>query len=509
MISIDGRVQTLNMQAPDDATWQRVATLVEEAIRSAALDAELPGRVFVVRELDVGNIARAASPQSLALAIEGAVERVTSQAVSGDDPAAAVAPMIYFKDDASVVLSLAQRVASNKPATEWFWPSIVKGWTPNTPAERAIPLLIERAVSTSGGVVTLAQVVDVLASTGVLDKLLERLSPQDGRALLKTIGWTEAMVRTAGAGDSSENAPPPQLPVRAQGLVQRWVAQWNGDARDPRALWLGAMLLVADRPGRATSEELPELVRRWLAAVVEQSQGKVDDPGGNDVAAQAVRRDDLIADARAWLQSHPRSPLDSLFGGGPPRPILPSDSIANRNAVDRRSDDDDSSVALPDESPVWKNPRRSEHAGFLFLIPLLTRTGLTRIVADNPSLIERDWTTALLLRLARRLGVPREDPAVVWTARPVSIAHADRSLTAEVFRAARIRLRMEAGISLRELARRSGAIVVTHSSIDVFLDRSELDANVRRAGLDADPDFVPWLGRAVTFHYLESVDLSA
>src|SRR4051812_33577026 len=311
------------MRAPDDATWQRVAELVEEVIRTAALDAELPGRLFVVRQLDIGTIARSPSPQILALAIQTAVQRVIAQAVSGENSAASTAPMIYFKDDTSAVLSLAQRVASNKPTTEWFWPSVVKSWTPSLPAERAIPLLIERAVATSGGVVTLAQVVDTLASTGVLDKLLERLSPPEGRALLETIGWTEAMVGSARTSDVDANALVPQMPARSQHLVQRWVTQWNSDARDPRAVWLGAMLLVADRPGRATSAELPELVRRWLAAVVGKSQANAVDAVENDVAAQAVRRDDLIADARAWLQSHPRSPLDSLFGGGPPRPMMP------------------------------------------------------------------------------------------------------------------------------------------------------------------------------------------
>jgi hypothetical protein len=538
VISIDGRVQTLTMRAPDDATWQRVAELVEEAIRTAALDAELPGRVFVVRQLDIGTIARSPSPQSLALAIQAAVERVTAQAVSGEDPAASTAPMIYFKDDTNAVLSLAQRVATNKPSTEWFWPSVVKSWTPSMPPERAIPLLIERAVSTSGGVVTLAQVVDVLASTGVIDKLLERLSPQEGRALLETIGWTDAMVVAArgsdggarvanasdadafgagafGAGalaadafaaDASRLVPP--MPARSQQLVQRWVTQWKSDARDPRAVWLGAMLLVADRPGRATSAELPEVVRRWLAAVVAQSRASDGEEAPNEVAAQAVRRDDLIADARAWLQSHPRSPLDSLFGGGPPRPITPGESIVHREDVERRLEDDERRLPRS-EPPVWRHPRRSDHAGFLFLIPLLTRTGLTAIVAGNPGLIERDWPAALLVRIARRLGIPNDDPAIAWAfGRPTTIAHADRSLTAEVLRAARIRLRMQVGMPMRQVVGRSGAIVATRTHIEVFLDRGDVDSNIRQAGLDADAAFAPWLGRDVQFHYLGGVDVS-
>jgi hypothetical protein len=38
---------------------------------------------------------------------------------------------------------------------------------------------------------------------------------------------------------------------------------------------------------------------------------------------------------------------------------------------------------------------------------------------------------------------------------------------------------------------------------------SQVDMTVRRAGLDLDPGWVPWLGRVVQFHYLDSLDVSA
>ncbi len=508
MTTIAGRVQTLNMRAPDEATAQRVMALIEGAIRTATIAGGMPGRVVVIRQLDVGTILQAASPASIALAVETAIQRVVSNAVSGDDPAAATAPMIYFKDDATVILSLSERVANGKPTTEWFWPSLVKGWTPNTPTDRAIALLIEQAMATSAGVVTLAQVVATLASTGVLDKLLARLSESDGLALLKAIGWTVAMVNArADAG-----APAPQMPASSQVLVQQWVHRWGGDVRDPRALWLGAMLLVADRPARSTNVQLPDLVRVWLASVAGQSQADADDDLRTSAATQAMRRDDLIADTRAWLQLHQRSPVDSLFRMWPPVPLAPRDPAFDTNAVERRPHDDepDGGEHSPGEPPSWKTPRPSNYAGFLFLVPLLTHTGITRIVADDPGLIERDWTAALLLRFARRLGVPRGDPAIAWiVAYPVVISQADRSLTADVMREARVRLRMEAGLTMRQLVHRYGAVVATPSEVDVLLHHADVDAGVRRAGLDRDPGWTPWLGRVVQFHYLDAIDVSA
>src|SRR3569833_3840349 len=140
MTSIDTRIQMLNLRAPDEATGQRISTLVEEAIRMAALDADIPVCVFVVCQLDLSSLPRAAPPAVLAHAIDVAVERVVANAVAAEDPGASAAPMVCFKNDNSVVLALAQRIASNRPSAEWFWPADGKDWPPRAPDAREIQL---------------------------------------------------------------------------------------------------------------------------------------------------------------------------------------------------------------------------------------------------------------------------------------------------------------------------------------------------------------------------------
>jgi hypothetical protein len=301
------------------------------------------------------------------------------------------------------------------------------------------------------------------------------------------------------------------MPAYAQSFVQRWVAEWGGDVRDPRALWLGAMLLVADLPARSTSAQLPDVVNAWLATVMDQSPADAGDARASE-ATQAIRRDDLIAATRSWLQFHPPAATDALLGRWPLVPLPPRDPTFGTSAAERRPRDDEARGGKQpaDPPPSWETPRPTRHAGLPFLVPLLTRSGVTRIVTANPGLLERDWTTALLLRFARRLGVPRDDPAIACLAsHPVAIFHTDRVLTAEIMRAARDRLRTEAGLTLRQLVCRSGAVVATHRDVDVLLHRADVDAGVRRAGLDVDPGWTPWLGRVVLFHYLDAVGVSA
>ncbi|KYG01714.1 hypothetical protein BE20_52425 [Sorangium cellulosum] len=56
----------------------------------------------------------------------------------------------------------------------------------------------------------------------------------------------------------------------------------------------------------------------------------------------------------------------------------------------------------------------------------------------------------------------------------------------------------------RALACRAGAIVITDDEIRVELSARAIDVDVRRAGLDFDPGWVPWLRRRVRIAYTDA-----
>jgi hypothetical protein len=62
-------------------------------------------------------------------------------------------------------------------------------------------------------------------------------------------------------------------------------------------------------------------------------------------------------------------------------------------------------------------------------------------------------------------------------------------------------LRRFARIGLASLVSRPAAIALTATHADIRFDLTCADLRVRRAGLDLDPGWVPWLGRVVTFGY--------
>jgi hypothetical protein len=55
---------------------------------------------------------------------------------------------------------------------------------------------------------------------------------------------------------------------------------------------------------------------------------------------------------------------------------------------------------------------------------------------------------------------------------------------------------------LAAVVRRWGSVTAEPGRLDVALDLDELSLDVRRAGLDLDPGWIPWLGRVVRFRYV-------
>jgi hypothetical protein len=62
-------------------------------------------------------------------------------------------------------------------------------------------------------------------------------------------------------------------------------------------------------------------------------------------------------------------------------------------------------------------------------------------------------------------------------------------------------LKKYAQIDLRRMVNRPGHVATTRTHLDVTFDPKQLDIGIRRAGLDIDPGWVPWLGRVVYIHY--------
>jgi len=165
----------------------------------------------------------------------------------------------------------------------------------------------------------------------------------------------------------------------------------------------------------------------------------------------------------------------------------------------------------------------------------MRRLGIAEAVEASPALAEADLAAHILRDLARRAGVSTRDPillaldpadddsppgelnlasealaampAAAWPAnlRPPT----ERPCTSPgLLRAWTLGVRRwcwhYAGMSSEEIVHRPGVVWSSRADIDVTLPLDQADLRIRRAGLDIDPGWLPWLGsygRVVRFHY--------
>ena len=66
--------------------------------------------------------------------------------------------------------------------------------------------------------------------------------------------------------------------------------------------------------------------------------------------------------------------------------------------------------------------------------------------------------------------------------------------------------RRQARIGLASLVCRSGRVKPSLTHLQIGFELAEADLRVRRMALDVDPGWVVWLGRVVSFQYLEFRD---
>ena len=62
-------------------------------------------------------------------------------------------------------------------------------------------------------------------------------------------------------------------------------------------------------------------------------------------------------------------------------------------------------------------------------------------------------------------------------------------------------------MGLRPLVTRPGLVAATRTHLDVTFDQTRLEIGIRKAGLDINPGWVPWLGRVIYFHYPASEEI--
>ncbi len=530
------RVRTLRLRAPTAEQARHVAVALADALHTATLPGADQGRLVLIRRLALERVDPRASSATLALEVERAARLAVAAAEPADSPAAAQADAVIFGDRAEAVVLVARRVARRQRTDEWYWPAALPGWHAAQSRSDTWAWLLTLAHSQPASAVTACAVVREALSAGAADELASSLPPQAGAIWLRAAGWEPIPTRDPLPSRELVAIPHAQF-------LRAWVTRWG--PQDDRSLWLATILVVLARPARADDACLPQRVRPWLDAVASfgVAHERVSRAAGPPppLPSRASRGDDLLSAPHQPLEKKTDAstvgdwavptriaassvatgePVQHVEREMPPRPEAPT--IAESPAM---AASDPTLAGAPVDTVVPLAGASTGFAGLLFLVPALARLDMAGFLHANPPFTDSAFAARLLVFVGQRLGLRRDDPMAL-AIEPVDDCEPDPDefllparlsgilATPAPRTPARTALevwlvglrrwcRRVARLGLHSLIRRPGRVLSSRTHLEVCFNLAHGDLRVRRAGLDIDPGWVPWLGRVVLFHYEE------
>ena len=287
----------------------------------------------------------------------------------------------------------------------------------------------------------------------------------------------------------------------------------------PETIFVARDVITRSAIARASAAKLAELAPLSISAIATLAALEIDPMA---VSRRGARAQHVLASVERDLRA-------ASLGASSRRHATAGQADAEVESLDVRTDDErPPTVKSAHESPIELQPpgidtiRRQSPTrcgGLLYLINIAGEIRLADRILDDERLIRRGsrW---VLHQIAMRLGVDHDDPAALAFAGLLPNQPSPASLetppdTSEVSALADLRSVLVCALRdalsraddgdealVRFVCERQGVVVADPGWIEVRLKLEDVSIDIRRAGLDRDPGWVPWLGVVITVRYV-------
>ena len=336
-------------------------------------------------------------------------------------------------------------------------------------------------------------------------------------AVLQACASSTRFADALAAGEATGSGDTPALASTASGAavapadaVALLRAVPATDAR--RRLWITrlALLLSDPRQARRGAAAIDRLVAPLLAADLETAPSPKDTNHG----PAPDRRSDATAASHEDTGPESEGPRGDVSAA---QPTVGAE--ADRRAASADGPDDAAvavAVAVDVDSAIEPIVGHSEHAGLLLLLPLLEPCGVLALLDDERVWPASSWPLALHRFATSLVPLAADDAAALAfcgrrptdaVPRPfarLSTAQSEALARASDLLHAALVLRLPAwrGAGLIErVALRRGRIQADPAWFEVRYALRDVSIDLRRAALDLDPGFIPWLGIVLRYVY--------
>ncbi|QNM98649.1 hypothetical protein [Chitinimonas koreensis] len=470
-------------------------------------------------DADRGDAQVAAAWQAaLQQAVAAALER-------GDDTVA-----VRYRDRRAALADLVYQAACGRTARAWAWRQM--GWLADDAVD--VPTLREaalRALQADSESIwpVLTRLIAAETATGALTALLQAVPPPAWLALFGACPQTAGYLAWTPPARAAVLAAP-ALPANPLVIaLRRWIEAQPWLAARQRAA-LAVLLAGAGWPGAAAGggrQAEARVAAAWLAAEPSSATALPLRTVRGDGERPAAAGERAAAPAQS---PHAAPPADQAAAHAPPavppRPGAATDLPQPHAAAEGTAEPAEAAAAGAGDLPLPPLPepaewQASDWGGLLFLLHAVPALGWLD-AADDEALPPRLWRLA-----TEAIGVPADDVAVrafcggwqpsaaelaAWrdaprgsdTAGTASASNGDRAdAPSEIagLLAAWLTHRLGPGTGVAAVCRRPARLRIEPGWIEVHFPLEQADVRLRRAALDLDPGWLPWLGCVVRFVY--------
>lgn len=420
--------------------------------------------------------------------------------------------VIRFPTLAALLAELISDLVNGTAAQRWYWQRWSRLW-PLPPGD-AIQQLMQQHPQ------QLLPACDLLAARGRLTATWQCLSPANATGLLGVLGHELGLSAPTPPGSALAWPSAKTTPAIPPRLSQAWQPVLKSlTPKDPRAT-LAAMIVAADCAAlslRTAPDRTLTSMRQQLTKPAVQPLGPADRLTNQHANPQSGTRTTVSS-----TPEHDSNEHDPSLPGPKTDREVQTNSIRGNHEENRGTPDSTRSGVDAPEQPGHERPGPeaentaeaavrpgdrlyTEMGGTPYLLNFLNRRPVQTIMEQNWQALPSGW--AWLYRLGRELELDPEDALCDLLADRLGLESADQLETLPPLPCRSELLSLAAQwYGQQELWRPSLLRIPAEFSaspghLDLFMDDSEVELELRLAGLDLNPGWLPWLGTVVTFHF--------
>jgi len=437
--------------------------------------------------------------------------------------------VIRFRSRLHALIAFADDISDNKLQYSWAWNQIgLSDLSADASLNRARSQLVTALLREPAAILT---VFKSLAAKQQLLSYLRALSTEDRTLLVDGLvsefgierRWLKAKPELAVANRNEQSAVVSELSLSRSSILNHLLTKASLAVSLPVTPRIWVVLIL---------QEIEPLIFRRAPEVVLQAISMVEKRllplliPGIESGQSEVAETEVLSQSREQTRHGKIDNLDEVSTGGLTRADTVSNQRQDKTLPEKTIELMQNERQAPfDEAAPTPEIIQSEFAGLFLLLPVLAettyeaRSSLINQIAAEPAFSARPLSWVLHRLTSHWLTIPTGDPALrefcaididadwPWPSDDEVIAIEANALDAFVTEIeSKLLARyqpegIEQSAVVETLCRRSARLMIDRGWLELMFDLNDVDTQIRRAGLDLDPGFVPWLGKVVKIRY--------